>query len=161
MVVIAVGSRAPAFTLRDGHGRTIEATDARGGRGVLIAFFPLAFTPVCTDELAALDAELDRFTEFGVRVVAVSVDSMATLRAFGDAQRLRVPLLSDFWPHGAVAAQYGVLDAEHGWAERVSVLVDRAGVVRAIVRGSDDEPRDAEAHLAALSALDDEPAPHG
>jgi mycoredoxin-dependent peroxiredoxin len=160
-VVIAVGSHAPSFALRDGHGRTIQATDARGGRGALLVFFPQAFTPVCTDELAALDAGLDRFAQLGVSVAAISVDSMATLRAFGDAQGLRLPLLSDFWPHGAVAAQYGVLDAERGWAERVSVLVDASGIVRAIVRGSDDEPRDAAAHLAALSALDDEPASRG
>lgn len=160
-MVIALGSHAPSFTLRDGHGRSIEATDARGGRGVLIAFFPQAFTPVCTDELAALDAALDRVAELGVSVVAVSVDSMATLRAFGDAHGLRVPLLSDFWPHGAVAEKYGVLDAGRGWAERVSVVVDAAGIVRALVRGTDDAPRDAEAHLAALAVLDADPLPPG
>ncbi|WP_169078081.1 redoxin domain-containing protein [Microcella alkalica] len=153
-MVIEVGARAPRFALRDAHGRTIEGPDARGGRGVLVAFFPLAFTPVCTDELRALDDDVARFAAGGVSVVAVSVDSMATLRAFGDAHGLALPLLSDFWPHGAVASAYGVLLPDRGWADRVSVLVDATGVVRAVVRGTDERPRDAAAHDAALDALD-------
>lgn len=151
---LAVGSSAPPFALRDQFGRSIAVPDARLGRAVLLVFFPQAFTPTCTDELRSLAAERATLEAAGVAVLAVSVDSMATLRAFDDAEELGLTLLSDFWPHGAVAEAYGVFLAERGWADRVSVLVDAGGVVRAVAAGSEDEPRDGETHRAMLATLD-------
>ncbi len=151
---LAVGSPAPSFALRDQFGRTIAVPDARLGRAVLLVFFPQAFTPTCTDELQALEADRATLEQAGVAVLAISVDSMATLRAFDEAEGLGLTLLSDFWPHGAVAEAYGVFLPERGWADRVSVLIDADGVVRAVAAGSEDEPRDAATHRAMLTALD-------
>jgi len=153
-VPLAVGSSAPPFALRDQFGRSIAVPDARLGRGVLLVFFPQAFTPTCTDELRSLAAERATLEAADVAVLAVSVDSMATLRTFDEAEELGLPLLSDFWPHGAVAEAYGVLLPDRGWADRVSVLVDARGVVRAVSTGTDQSPRDAASHRAMLGALD-------
>lgn len=161
---LVVGSPAPSFALRDQFGRTITVPDARLGRAVLLVFFPQAFTPTCTDELQALEADRATLEQAGVAVLAISVDSMATLRAFDEAERLGITLLSDFWPHGAVAEAYGALLADRGWADRISVLVDAGGVVRAVAVGSDAVPRDASTHHGMLAALDesaDERAAHG
>ncbi len=151
---LVVGSPAPSFALRDQFGRTIAVPDARLGRAVLLVFFPQAFTPTCTDELRSLAAERATLEAAGVAVLSVSVDSMATLRAFDEAEGLGLTLLSDFWPHGAVAEAYGAFLPDRGWADRVSVLVDAAGVVRSVAAGSEDEPRTAETHRAMLAALD-------
>lgn len=151
---LAVGSPAPSFALRDQFGRTIAVPDARLGRAVLLVFFPQAFTPTCTDELRSLAAERATLEAAGVAVLAVSVDSMATLRALDEAEGLGLTLLSDFWPHGGVAGAYGAFLPNRGWADRVSVLVDADGVVRAVAAGSEDEPRDAATHRAMLTALD-------
>ncbi|GAA1697256.1 peroxiredoxin [Microcella alkalica] len=151
---IAVGSPAPPFALRDQFGRTIAVPDARLGRAVLLVFFPQAFTPTCTDELRSLAAERPALEAADVAVLAVSVDSMATLRAFDDAEGLGLTLLSDFWPHGVVAEAYGAFLPERGWSDRVSVLVDPSGIVRAVATGSDEAPRDAATHRGILPALD-------
>lgn len=129
--MIAVGSPAPLFELPTQYGGTFRLGDWRGRANVLLLFLPAAFTPICTTELPALAAYRDRFwSEAGTYVAAVTVDNapanLAWARQCGAAS---VPLLSDFEPKGAVAAAYGCL-ASDGVAERCTVLVDRAGVVR-------------------------------
>jgi mycoredoxin-dependent peroxiredoxin len=118
-----------------------------------VVFFPQAFTPTCSRELRALDDARAVFAERGVRIVAVSVDSMATLRALVEQEGLGITVVSDFWPHGDVAERYGVFLPDQGWADRVSFLIDESGTVRALVRGTDAEPRDDAVHLAMLGAL--------
>lgn len=151
---LAVGSSAPPFALRDQFGRSVAVPDARLGRAVLLVFFPQAFTPTCTDELRSLVTERATLEAADVTVLAVSVDSMATLRAFDDAEGLGLTLLSDFWPHGWVAEAYGAFLPDRGWADRVSVLLDAAGAVRAVATGTDDAPRDAATHRGMIAALD-------
>jgi mycoredoxin-dependent peroxiredoxin len=119
----------------------------------LVVFFPQAFTPTCSRELRALDDARAVFAERGVRVVAVSVDSMATLRALVEQEGLAITVLSDFWPHGEVAERYGVFLPDQGWADRVSFLIDGSGAVRARAHGTDAQPRDEAVHLAMLGAL--------
>jgi mycoredoxin-dependent peroxiredoxin len=153
-VPLTVGETAPVFALRDQFGRTIRLDDEGGSTGVLLVFFPQAFTPQCTEELRALDDEAPELAARGVSVLAVSVDSIATLRAFSEHSSIAVPLLSDFWPHGAVAAAYGAFLRDRGWADRVSFLLDAERVIRAVVRGSDSAPRTGAAHRAALDVLD-------
>src|SRR5690606_29102726 len=110
-----VGAPAPEFTLVDQHGVALPLVERRPGP-VLVVFFPFAFTGICTGELTALrdDQALAR----RARIVGVSCDSMFALRAFADQHDLRFPLLSDHWPHGAVARAYGVFDADRGCALR-------------------------------------------
>ena len=146
-MTIEVGDRAPDFTLPDQHGRATDLSTYAGP--VLVVFFPAAFTPTCTSELAALrDAPIP-----GVTVLAVSCDSVPALRAFAEAERLTFPVLSDFWPHGEVARAYGAFHPERGIAGRLSALVDDRGVVRAVWRSAPAEARDPAEYARAAAAL--------
>jgi mycoredoxin-dependent peroxiredoxin len=145
-MALQVGDVAPDFTLPDQHGQPTSLSAQVGP--ALLVFFPAAFTPVCHDELRAL-----RDLPAGVRVLAVSCDSMFVLRALDDAEHLGFPLLSDFWPHGEVARAYGALDERSGTARRLSLLVDSEGRISARWESTPDRPRDPEAYARALAAL--------
>ncbi|PKK15069.1 MULTISPECIES: peroxiredoxin [Thermomonospora] len=147
-----VGDLAPDFELQDQHGAPVRLSSLRG-RGVLLVFYPLAFSGVCTGELDGIRDELLPGLDEDIRVLAVSVDSMFALRAWADARGYSFPLLSDFWPHGAVARSYGVFDDERGVAVRGSFVVDREGVVRWKVVNPIGEARDLDAYREALAAL--------
>lgn len=148
-----VGDLAPDFALRDQHGQTVRLSDLRGRRNVVLVFYPWAFTGVCGGELHELEEHLDELQNDDVALFAVSTDSMYALRAFADAEGFTFPLLQDFWPHGEVAAAYGVLQAELGVALRGSFVIDRAGVVRWSVVNAIGDARDLDDYRAALAAL--------
>ncbi|RKS73968.1 peroxiredoxin [Motilibacter peucedani] len=147
-----LGDPAPAFTLEDTHGTPVSLASLRGTR-VLLVFFPHAFTPVCTGEVAELDGLREALAGHGVRVLGVSCDPAPALRAFAEQQGFGFDLLSDFWPHGAAARSYGVFGEARGIAGRGSFLVDEDGLLRWSVLSSGGEPRDAAGYLAAAAAL--------
>jgi peroxiredoxin len=148
-----VGEEAPDFELRDQHGQPVRLSELRGRKAALVVFYPWAFSGVCGGELHALQAELDQLAGDDVAVLAVSTDSMYALRAYADREGFTFPLLSDFWPHGAVAEAYGVLHPDIGIALRGSFLVDRDGVVRwRVVKGIPDT-RNVADYMRAIAAL--------
>lgn len=151
-IAIEVGVQAPDFCLRDQHNVEISLSGLRG-RAVLVVFYPLAFTGVCAGELNLIQSELDTFANDRVQVLAISVDSPYTLRVFADTEGFKFPMLSDFWPHGAVAQQYGIFDASSGVATRATFLIDAAGVVRWKVVNDLSHPRDQRQYHDALAAL--------
>lgn len=120
---------------------------------MVLVFFPYAFTGVCTGELAALEKLLPEFSALSAAVVAVSCDSMYSQRVYAEQEGLTFPLLSDFWPHGAVASAYGVFDASRGCALRGTFVLDRTGVVRWQVVNQLPDARDPEEYLAVLRGL--------
>jgi peroxiredoxin len=150
---IAVGDQAPDFALKDQHGRTVRLADLRGRKAVLVVFYPWAFSGVCGGELHAMQADLDDLVSDDVEVVTVSTDSMYALRSFADQEGFTFPMLSDFWPHGAVAQAYGVLHDGIGIALRGTFLVDRDGVVRWSVCNGIPDARDVEDYKRAIAAL--------
>lgn len=150
---LEVGAVAPDFTLRDQHGRGVTLSASRGQRGVLLVFFPFAFSGVCTGELHQLRDNAARIAEAGAELLAVSCDPMFALRVQADRDGLEFPLLSDFWPHGEVAASYGVLDAERGCPTRSSFLIDRAGVLRWSLHNPMGEARDVTAAVQQIGTL--------
>jgi mycoredoxin-dependent peroxiredoxin len=152
-VTLGVGEPAPDFTLRDQHGRPRSLTPARGERAVALVFFPFAFTGVCTGELRALRDNADRIARAGAEVLAISCDPMFALRVLADQDRLEMPLLSDFWPHGEVAAAYGVLDTERGCPTRSTFVLDRDGVVRWSVHNAMGEARSVDDLVRKLEGL--------
>ena len=113
-------TQAPDFDLANQFGERVRLSDFRGVKAVALVFFPLAFSGVCTGELCALRDNLDLFTDHDVELLGVSVDSKATLRAFAEQEGYDFPLLADFWPHGAVAKEYGVFLDEKGFANRAA-----------------------------------------
>jgi len=151
-MAVEVGQVAPDFELKDQHGTPIKLSGLRGKKVVLV-FYPLAFTPVCHGELTAIRDELVGALPDDARVLTVSVDSMFSHRAWAEQEGFTFPLLSDFWPHGAVARAYGVFDEGRGVAQRGTFIIDAEGVVRWKVVNPPGEPRDIAAYLKALAEI--------
>ncbi|MDX2598915.1 peroxiredoxin [Streptomyces caniscabiei] len=152
-MAIQVGDKAPDFELRDNHGATVRLSDFRGEKNVVVLFYPFAFTGVCTGELCELRDNLPKFVNDEVQLLAVSNDSIHTLRVFAEQEALEYPLLSDFWPHGEVSRAYGVFDADKGCAVRGTFIVDKEGLVRWSVVNALPDARDLNEYLAALDTL--------
>jgi peroxiredoxin len=148
---LQVGEQAPDFTLKDQNNQEWTLSDFRGERNVLVLFYPLAFSGVCTVELDQLRDTLAEFTD--VQVLAVSVDSVYTLKAWSKQQGYDFPLLADFWPHGKVAQDYGVFNDRAGIANRGTFLVDIHGVIRFAEMKQPGEARDQTVWKQALVAL--------
>jgi peroxiredoxin (alkyl hydroperoxide reductase subunit C) len=150
---LAIGDEAPDFTLNDQTRTPVTLSDLRGQKHVLIVFYPLAFSGVCTGELSSLRDSIDSFRSDEVETFAISVDSSAATAAFAAKEGYGFPLLSDFWPHGAVADRYGVFDAEKGLAMRGTFLVDKQGIVRFAETNAIPDARDQQRWRQALTEL--------
>lgn len=153
-VVPPIGSEAPDFTAKNQHGEDIRLSDLLERRNVVLVFYPYAFSRVCTGELSEIRDHQPVFEAAGAEVLAVSCDPMFSLRAYADAQQLEFSLLSDFWPHGAIASSYGVFDADRGCAVRGTFVIDRAGVVRWSVVNAMPDARNLDDYSKALAGLD-------
>jgi peroxiredoxin len=123
----AVGSVAPDFTLPSTSGSDVTLSGLRG-RNVLLAFFPLAFTSVCTTELSAFTEDFGAFRDASTEVLPISVDSIPTLREFKAKERISLDLLSDF--KREVSRLYGTLLDDRFHSNRAYILIDRDGIVR-------------------------------
>jgi peroxiredoxin len=151
---VEIGQEAPDFTLSSHSGVKVTLSDYRGSKNVLLMFYPFAFTGICTGELCTIR---DRYTDFvndDTAVLSVSCDPVASLRAFAAQEGLIHPLLSDFWPHGAVSSAYGAFLEEKGFPTRASFVIDKEGVVRWSVVNGPGEARSADDYSGALNALD-------
>ncbi|MFG2357754.1 peroxiredoxin [Streptomyces sp. NPDC048521] len=152
-MAIQVGEKAPDFELKDNHGRTVKLSDFRGEKNVVLLFYPFAFTGVCTGELCELRDNLPKFADRDTQLLAVSNDSIHTLRVFAEQEGLEYPLLSDFWPHGEVSRAYGVFDEDKGCAVRGTFIIDKEGVVRWTVVNGLPDARDLNEYVKALDTL--------
>jgi peroxiredoxin (alkyl hydroperoxide reductase subunit C) len=150
---VEVGQEAPDFTLRNQDREEVTLSSYRGRTSVLLVFYPFAFSGNCTTELCEVRDTLPKFEGEDVQVLAISADPVPTLKSWSVQEGYLFPLLSDFWPHGAVATAYGVFNETAGMANRGTFLVDRTGVVRfAEVRGP-GEIRDQSAWHTAMADL--------
>jgi peroxiredoxin len=150
---VGVGDEAPDFTLQDQHGQKVHLSSFRGQKNVVLVFYPWAFSRVCGGELNDLQKQLSDFENDDAALLAVSTDSIYALRTYADNQGFTFPLLADFWPHGAVADDYGVLHPEIGIARRGTFLIDKAGIVRWTVTNEIGDARNLADYRAALAAL--------
>ncbi len=151
MPIPTTGSPAPDFTLASTSGSNVTLSGLRG-RNVLLAFFPLAFTRVCTTEMCAFTEDYSRFEQSGAVVLPISVDSVPTLKEFKAKEKLTVDLLSDF--KREVSRQYGVLLEDAFFAARAYFIIDRAGVLRwSFVEETPGTRRENAELLAQLEAL--------
>jgi peroxiredoxin len=126
---LAVGTRAPEFTLRDANNNPVSLSDFRG-KPVVLVFYPLDWSPTCSDQLSLYQAELPELERYGAQVVAVSPDSIYSHGAWAAVRGISFPLLADFEPKGAVAKLYNVWRAGDGFPDRALYLVDGEGVIR-------------------------------
>jgi peroxiredoxin len=150
---LAVGDTAPSFALKNQYGETVSSDDLRGSKGMILVFYPFAFSGICTGELREIRDGLEDFEGDDIQVFAISCDSMYSLRAWADAEGHFFPLLSDFWPHGETAKAYGVFSEENGFAIRGTFLVDREGIVRWTLVNGPGEARDFGGYRGALAQL--------
>ena len=125
-MAIAVGQPAPEFTLQDQNQKDIKLSDYRG-RYVVLMFYPLDWSPVCTDEHACFVTGLNQFEKLNAQVLGLSVDSTWSHKAFAEKMRVTYPLLADFHPRGAVAEKFGLYHADKGITGRAIVIIDKAG----------------------------------
>ena len=152
-MVIQVGEVAPDFTLSNQHGEELTLSELVAEGPVALVFFPLAFSGICTGELCELRDNLAVFNDAKVRLVGVSVDSVFSLKVWAEQEGYEFSILSDFWPHGAVAREYGAFVEERGIATRATVIVGEDRKVLASFETSPGEARDFAAYREAVAAL--------
>ena len=150
---VEVGQPAPDFELRDQFGQPHRLSDLRGRHHVVLVFYPYAFTPTCTGELCAIRDDSADFANDRVVTFGISCDPVASLKVFAEQQGLDYPVLSDFWPHGAVAREYGVFLEEKGFATRGTFIIDREGILRWSVVNSPGDARSNDDYRKALAEL--------
>lgn len=152
-MALKVGDEAPDFELRSHRGGTVKLSDFRGTRQVVVAFHPLAFTPVCAAQMGGYQTDLGRFDAANAAVLGISVDAQPAKAAWAQSLGpISFDLLSDFHPHGEVAQKYGVYRAKDGISERAIFVVDTRGQIAwAKVYDIPQQPDNAEI-LAILNA---------
>jgi peroxiredoxin (alkyl hydroperoxide reductase subunit C) len=130
---VAVGEPAPDFTLPSVDGPEVTLSQYRGKKNVVISFVPAAWTPVCSDQWPGYNIARELFEQRDAVLLGISVDNIPTLHAWTRQMgRLWFPVLSDFWPHGAVADRFGILRGD-GTAERAILVIDKKGILRAAI----------------------------
>ena len=150
---ISVGETAPDFELKDQHGSKVKLSSFMGEKNVVVLFIPFAFTGTCTGELCAIRDDLAAFQNDDVQVIAISCDSPFTQKIFAEQEGYKFPVLSDFWPHGAVAQAYGIFNADLGCALRGTFVIDKQGVIRwSVVNGLGDARNNGD-YKSAIAAL--------
>jgi peroxiredoxin len=150
---LKVGDVAPDFTLKTANKENWHLSDLRGKKNVVLAFVPYAFSSVCSAQLPAYEAELDRFNDFATEVVSISMDSQYSLSAWEKSMHTTFPLLSDFYPQGQVVDTYGVRHPA-GMPERALFVIDKEGIIRFIeVMHSPGDMPDNEDLFEALRKL--------
>lgn len=129
MKCIAVGDTAPDFALKDNRGNMIELSSFRGKK-VLLSWHPLAWTSVCAEQMKSLEANLGEFEKYNTVPLGLSIDAYPSKNAWAKELGIAaVKLLADFWPHGGVAAAYGIFREAEGFSERANVILDESGKV--------------------------------
>jgi peroxiredoxin len=127
--MIKKDNSAPEFTLKDQHGQTFSLADMKGKK-VLLSFHPLAWTPVCRDQMLSLEKNFDRFSKLNTVAVGINVDPIPSKKAWAEAIGLKkLRILSDFWPHGNVAGMYDIFRDKEGFSERANIIIDANGKV--------------------------------
>ena len=129
---VKVRDQAPLFTLPSISGEKVSLNQFQGKKNVALSFVPAAWTPVCSDQWPGYNITKDIFNQFDAILLGITVDNIPTLFAWTNQMgKLWFPVLSDFWPHGAVAKRYGVLRS-NGVSERALFVIDKKGTIRYI-----------------------------
>lgn len=148
-----IGTPAPEFALKNQFGETVSLSDFTNKKAVVLVFFPLAFSGICTGELCELRDNFAMFKDSDVELLVVSVDSHYTLRAFAEHEKYDFSLLSDFWPHGAVAQQYGVFIEANGFANRATFVISQDGNIAGHFVTAPGDARSLSSYTEILATL--------
>ena len=127
---VNIGEMSPDFSLQDNHDQFVHLNEYRGKK-VLLSWHPIAWTGVCTDQMRSLETNFEEFESLNAVAFGMSVDSTASKKAWADVLCIRnTQLLSDFWPHGLVARDYGIFMEEFGVSQRANIIIDEKGIVK-------------------------------
>lgn len=153
-MAVEIGQPAPDFTAVDQDGTPVTLSQFQGDKPVVLVFYPFTFTGVCEGELCRLRDDYGQFEDAGVQVLAISCNAKHVQKRWADEQGYQFPVLSDFWPHGAVAQAYGVFNDTLGCAMRSTFVIDTSGTVVDVIATDDlGTPREAQRYADALAAL--------
>ncbi len=150
---LLIGDLAPDFTLTNQFGENVTLSDFRGKKPVVVVFYPLSFSGICTGELCELRDNFDRFDRDNVELLAVSVDSKFVPKRFAEHEGSKFSVLADFWPHGGVAKEYGVFIEEAGISNRATFVIDTNGVLVAKFVTTPGQARSLDEYDKALESL--------
>jgi len=154
-----VGDTAPDFTLPSHNEGELNLAWYRGRKNVVLAFYPGDWTPGCSNQIPGYNKRIEEFDALNCQLLGISVDSVAChvawAKSFGG---LHYPLMADFYPHGAVARQYGVFNETYGTTDRVVFLIDIEGVIRFIQRPPNAAIPDNEELFEQIKALENSAA---
>ncbi|MDE3108954.1 MAG: peroxiredoxin [Acidobacteriota bacterium] len=128
-MAISVGATAPEFSLKDQNQKEVKLSDFKGKKNVVLIFYPLDWSPVCTNEHSCFVNDMKRFEQLDAQVLGLSVDSVWSHKAFAEKMHIQYPLLADFQPRGAVGDKFGVYLADKGITGRAIAIIDRQGKV--------------------------------
>lgn len=126
---LPVGTPAPDFTLPDANAKPVSLSDFRGVNVVLV-FYPLDWSPACSDQLSLYQSELPEFDKQDAVVMGISMDSLYSHGAWAAVRGITFPLLADFHPKGEVSKLYNVMRQTEGFSERALYIIDRQGIIR-------------------------------
>ena len=152
-MTLTIGQAAPDFDVLNQHGEKVSLTSFTGEKNVVLLFYPFSFSGICTGELCALRDDLSAFANENVQLLVISCDPMYAQRAYADQEKYSFPVLTDFWPHGAVSKAYGVFDEARGCAVRGTFIIDKAGILRWQVVNGLGDARNLEDYKAAIATL--------
>ena len=152
-MTLLIGDQAPDFTLSNQNGEEINLASFRGKKAVVLVFYPFSFTGICTGELCELRDNFAMFAAENVELLAISCDSKFTQKVFATQEGYNFSVLSDFWPHGAVAQAYGVFLEDKGMATRATFVINKDGVITTKFVTAPGQARDFADYQKAIANL--------
>ncbi len=150
---LLIGDAAPDFTLTNQFGEEVTLSKFKGKKNVVLVFYPLSFSGICTGELCSIRDNFADFESADVELLAISVDSKFVQRQFAEAEGYKFNVLADFWPHGATAKAYGVFIEEAGIANRATFVIDKEGKIVSKFVTAVGQARSLDEYQRALASL--------
>ena len=152
-MTLIIGDPAPDFSLINQFGETVTLSEFKGKKNVVIVFYPLSFSGICTGELCELRDNFAQFERADVELLAISVDSKFVQKKFAETENYKFSVLADFWPHGAVAKSYGVFLEESGISNRATFVINKDGNLVAKFITAPGQARSLDEYNRALDTL--------
>jgi peroxiredoxin len=152
-MTLIIGDAAPDFSLINQFGETVTLSEFKSKKNVVIVFYPLSFSGICTGELCELRDNFAQFERADVELLAISVDSKFVQKKFADEEGYKFSVLADFWPHGAVAKAYGVFLEENGISNRATFVINKDGELVSKFITAPGQARSLDEYNRALESL--------
>ena len=152
-MTLIIGDHAPDFELINQFGETVKLSDFLGKKPVVIVFYPLSFSGICTGELCEIRDNFAKFENENVELLAISVDSKFVQKQFAEHEGYKFSVLADFWPHGGVAKAYGVFIEDAGIANRATFVINKDGELVAKFITAPGQARSLDEYDRALASL--------